>query len=464
MIGKNKLKPISKEFAPPFVLKGALLTDISADSGTSLEAYRQTGGVKTFERLLQNSSTKKIITDLDKSKLRGRAGGGYPVAHKWWLVQNDKSPEKFFICNANSGAPGGFKERFLINLNPYRIVEAVATGALAVGAETAIIALPATLRAEADLLRKAVREFEENNLLGKNILESGKNINLIIFETPGEYILGEETALMEIMQGRIGQPTGKPPLPSEKGLFGKPTCVNNLETVLQAHFVLKKGVRNFQKQGIPNAYGTVITCLSGNIRRPGIYEIPLGTSVKELIYDLGQGIADDAALLGVLPGGAGSVILREDEIDIGFDYDSLRDAGSDAGSGTVIVVSGKNDVVNLSRNLSSFLYDVSCGKCLPCKQGTYRTKVLLENLDNLDAKSIDRINNALPETKRVRSLNVIQPMGGISYTDTVEASDKIPHLCEFFKYRGDCHHSYEAASSIQTLYNKFRTEFDSRTV
>ena len=401
---------------------------------------------------------------MDKAKLRGRAGGGYPVAHKWWLVQSDKSPEKFFICNANSGAPGGFKERFLINLNPYRIVEAVATGALAVGAETAIIALPAMLHAEAELIRNAIKEFEENNLLGNSILETGKNINLTVFETPGEYILGEETALMEIMQGRIGQPTGKPPIPSEKGLFGKPTCVNNLETVLQAHFILKKGVKNFQNQGIPNAYGTIITCLSGNIRRPGIYEIPLGTSIKKLIYDFGQGIDDDAGLLGVLPGGAGSAILLEDETNIDFDYDSLRDAGSDIGSGTVIVISGKNDVVNLGRNLSSFLHDVSCGKCLPCKQGTYRTKVLLENLDNLNAKSIDRINDSLPETKRVRSLNVIQPMGGISYTDTVEPSDKIPHLCEFFKYRGDCHHSYEAATSIQTLYNKFRTEFEDRTV
>lgn len=460
MTGRNKLKPIRNNSTIPFINKGPLLKDISSESDNSLQEYIESGGLKVFKNLLSKSNARKIIRELEKSKLRGRAGGGYPLAHKWWLVRNSKSKEKYFICNANSGSPGGFKEKYLINLNPYRVIEAVAAGALVVGAETGIIAIPPLLSDEANILNKVIQELERNKFLGSNVLGSGKNIKISVFETPGEYITGEETALLELLQGKIGQPRGKPSLPTEKGLFGKPSCVNNLETVLQAHYILKEGVSNFQRSGIPNAFGTVIVCLSGNVKRPGIYEIPLGLQLKELIYDLGQGVENNLPLLGVLPGGISSPILLENEIETGMDYDSLREAGSDMGSGSVLVISNEFNAVDISKNLSTFFHEVSCGKCLPCKQGTDRTTVMLKNLGNLDKKSIDRMYESLPDTKRVRSLNVIQPMGGISYTDTVEVSDKIPHLCEFYKYRGDCRHSFEAASSIQSLFYKFRNEFE----
>lgn len=460
MVGKIKLRPIGSKDNSLFVHKGPLLTDIDSQSNESIQKYEQAEGYRVFRKLIDKINSEDILIGLDQAKLRGRGGGGYPAAHKWWLVYKNKAEKKYFICNANSGTPGGFKESYLIDLNPHRVIEAVATGALVVGANTAIISLPPELHEQAEKLRKAVEDARESNLLGKNILGSNKDLDILVYETLGSYIVGEETALLEILEGRVGQPRGKPSLPTEKGLFGQPSCINNLETVLQAHYIIKEGVDNFKKNGTSNSYGTILISLSGNIKRPGIYEVPLGTELNELIFEYGLGVEDDLNLLGVLPGGISSNFLLAEECEVGLDFDSLRDVDSDLGSGSVIVVSNKHDVVNLATHLSKFYHDVSCGKCLPCKQGNHRTTLILENLDKAKEKSIDRMDEILPKTKRTRSLNVIQPMGGISYTDTVEVTEKIPHLCEFYKYRGDCHHSTESASSIQTIYKKFYSVFE----
>ena len=455
MTGQINLERINNNEFRPHVEAGPLIESLLSDTVGSFDQYVRLGGYGVAGRLAQSADFERAIQELDEAGLRGRAGGGYPTAHKWWLVSRHDDEEKYFICNANAGQPGGFKERYLVNANPRRIVEAVVTGALVVGARTAFIALPPQFSAEARLLEDAIREATNAGFIGQGRLE------VFVYRSLGGYIIGEETALMELIEGKIGRPRAKPPLPTARGVFSKPTAVSNLETLLHAHFILKNGAQKFRELGQPHAPGTLLFSLSGHVKRPGLYELPLGTTLREIIFDHGQGILDDRPLKAVFPGGPSSPVLRSESLDVAMDFDSLREIDSDLGSGSVIVVAEPTCMVQVAAQLNDFFYYGSCGKCQPCKDGTQRTAVMLHNLERLDEKSIDRSNKVLPPSLRKRTLNVINnPMAGVSYTDTAEGLDKIRHLSEFYKYRGDCHHSTEAANSIQALLRLFKNEFE----
>jgi NADH-quinone oxidoreductase subunit F len=242
-----------------------------------------------------------------------------------------------------------------------------------------------------------------------------------------------------------------------------PTIVNNLETVLQAHYILKVGAAEYRRFGARRAAGTLIFSLSGHVKRPGLYELPLGTSLRELIFEYGQGLMYERPLKAVFPGGISSPVLGPESLDTNLDFDSMREIESDIGSGSVIVAAEGTCMVQVATQLAEFFYYNSCGKCQPCKDGTQRTVVMLHNIDRLDEKSIDRTGKVLPQSLRRRTLNVLSntnQVAGISYTDTAEGLDKIQHLCEFYKYRGDCHHTTEAATSIQSLLRRFKHEFE----
>ncbi|HEX8686596.1 MAG TPA: NADH-ubiquinone oxidoreductase-F iron-sulfur binding region domain-containing protein, partial [Pyrinomonadaceae bacterium] len=298
--------------------------------------------------------------------------------------------------------------------------------------------------------------------VGANVFGTGRRLEVSVYRTPGVYIAGEETALLELIEGRVPQPRTKPPLPTARGLFGSPTVVNNLETVLQAHYILKIGAGAYRQVGRPYAPGTMIFSLSGHVNRPGLYELPLGTTLRELIFEHGRGVAGGRALKAILPGGVSSPALGPEALDRGLDFDSLRDAESDIGSGAVIAVAEGTCMVELATHLAEFFHHASCGKCQPCKDGTHRTSVMLNNLDRLDEKSVDWLSKSLPASPRNRELTVLNSApAGVSYTDTARGLDKLRHLCEFYKYRGDCHHSTEAAKSIQSLLSLFPDEFES---
>jgi NADH-quinone oxidoreductase subunit F len=426
-----------------------LIESLLSDAVGSFDDYVKLGGYDVVRRL---DDREQAIQTLDEAGLRGRAGGGYPTAHKWWLVSRQEDEEKYFICNANAGQAGGFKERYLLNANPRRIVEAVVTGARVVGARTAFIALPPQFSVEARRLEEAIAEAAGF---------IGPDGHVFVYRSLGSYIIGEETALMELIEGKIGRPRTKPPLPTARGVFSKPTAVSNLETVLHAHYILKNGADKFREYGQPHAPGTLVFSLSGHVKRPGLYELPLGTTLREIIWNHGQGLLDDRPLKAVFPGGLSSPVLGPESLDVAMDFDSLRDIDSDLGSGSVIVVTEPTCMVQVASQLNDFFYYGSCGKCQPCKDGTQRTSVMLHKLEHLDEKSIDRAGKVLPPSLRKRTLNVISnPIAGVSYTDTVEGLDKIRHLSEFYKYRGDCHHSTEAANSIQALLKLFKNEFE----
>ena len=452
MTGQIKLERINNN--GPHVHRGPLIESLLSDAAASFDDYVRLGGYDVARRLIQSSHREEALQTLEEAGLRGRAGGGYPTAHKWWLVSRQEDEEKYFICNANAGQAGGFKERYLLNTNPRRIVEAVVCGALVVGARTAFIALPPQFAAEAQTLEAVIKEATEAGLIGPDL-------QVFVYRSLGGYIVGEETALMELIEGKIGRPRTKPPLPTARGVFSKPTAVSNLETLLQAHYILKNGAQKFREQGQPFAPGTLVFSLSGHVKRPGLYELPLGTTLREIIYDHGQGLLDERPLKAVFPGGLSSPVLTSESLDVAMDFDSLREIDSDLGSGAVIVVAEPACMVQIAAQLNDFFYYSSCGKCQPCKDGTQRTSVMLHNLDRIDEKSIDRTGKVLPPSLRKRTLNVISnPIAGVSYTDTAEGLDKIRHLSEFYKYRGDCHHSTEAANSIQTLLRLFKNEFE----
>jgi len=461
MTGRIKFERISSSELRPHVHAGPLISDLLAGAGASLDDYVRLGGYQVARRIASESTPDEAIRCLEDSGLRGRAGGGYPAAHKWWLVSQHESPEKYFICNANAGQAGGFKERFLLRANPQRLVEAVVCGALTVGANVAFIALPPQLSAEAEMLQTAVDDARRQGFVGHDVFGTTRRVDVIVYKTLGAYITGEETALMELIEGKVGRPRIKPPLPTANGLFGMPTVVNNLETVLQAYYALKVGAAEFRRTGTRRSPGTLIFSLSGQVQQPGLYELPLGTPLRELIFEHGRGMIDGRQVKAVFPGGISSPVLGPEQLDTQLDFDSLREIESDIGSGSVIVAAEGTCMVQVATQLAEFFYYASCGKCQPCKDGTQRTVVMLHNLERLDEKSIDRSGKVLPQTLRKRTLNVLntQP-AGISYTDTVEGLEKIRHLCEFYKYRGDCHHSTEAANSIQSLLKRFKHEFE----
>lgn len=464
MHGQIKLKRIGTDGLQQHLHPGPLMTDFLSGAAGTIKEYVQLGGYEVARRVASRMTLDEVIQSLEDAGLRGRAGGGYPTAHKWWLVARQEAAEKYFICNANAGHPG-FKERFLLCANPHRIIEAVITGALAVGASHALIALPSQLTEQGRLLEEALGEACKYGFVGDGVFNSEACLEVSVYRTTGEYIIGEETALLNLIEGKVGQPRVKPPLPTARGLFGAPTVVNNLETVLHAHYILKIGADSYRQVGPPNAPGTLIFSLSGHVKRPGLYELPLGTTMRELIFQYGHGTLDGGAVKAVFPGGVSSPVLGSEALDLHLDFDSLREAGSDLGSGDVIVVAEGTCMVRLATQLAEFFYDTSCGKCLPCKDGTHRTSVMLNHIDRLDEKSIDRIDKVLPASPRKRVLTVINSApAGISYTDTTKGLDKIRHLCEFYKYRGDCHHSTEAANSIQSLLLKFTDEFEHHKV
>jgi NADH-quinone oxidoreductase subunit F len=420
------------------------------------------GGIGEILRLVVGKHGRdNALQLLDAAGIRGRGGGGFPTGHKWWLVASADSQEKFFVCNANSIQPGSMKENWFIRTNPGKVVEAVAIAAYCVGAPTGYIALPESAVEESAALERAVRVAHEAGTLGSNAFGSASGIHVQLIRTPDAYIAGEETALLEFIEGRPLQPRGKPPMPSSAGLYSKPVAVNNLETILQCRYALSVGPEVYRETGTPYAPGTTVFTLHGRVNRPGLYELPLGTLLRDLIFLHGGGMSESSTFKAAFPGGVGSAPLGSSDLDTPLDFDSVRDRGSDLGSGVLVVLAQQDCMVELAVRLAAYFHDASCGKCKPCKDGTARTYKMLTRLSAIDQMSIDISDQTQPPSKRTAQLVVLnndQPRG-ISYTDRVTGLDKISHLCEFFQYRGDCHHSSEAANVLMRLLSLFQEEF-----
>jgi NADH:ubiquinone oxidoreductase subunit F (NADH-binding) len=321
----------------------------------------------------------RVLQALKDSGLRGMGGAGFPTGKKWELVRAETRTPKYVIANADESEPGTFKDRVILAELPHLLVEGLLLASLVVGAERGIIYLRHEYGPERERLAAAIADARARGLLGPNILGTGFDFDLEIFISPGGYILGEETALLEALEDKRGEPRNKPPFPGTHGLHGQPTLINNVETLAQVPAIVKHGPDWWRSQGKPGFAGLKFIALSGHVERPSVYEVPGGTTVRELL-ELGGGVKDGQALLTFAPGGASSNFLPASQVDVPLDFDALAKAGSMLGSGAVVVVAEGTDLLALATNVVRFFRNESCGKCVPCRAGSQKAVEILERV------------------------------------------------------------------------------------
>jgi NADH-quinone oxidoreductase subunit F len=336
-----------------------------------LADYVKRGGYEALKRILNDKITpEQVIAELKTSSLRGRGGAGFPTGLKWSFMPRQFPGQKYLVCNTDEGEPGTFKDRDIIRYNPHALIEGMAIGAYAMGITVGYNYIHGEVWAEYERFEQALEEARAAGFLGEKIMGSDFSFQLHAFHGYGAYICGEETALLESLEGKKGQPRFKPPFPASFGLYGKPTTINNTETFAAVPFIMRMGGEAYAGLGKPNNGGTKIFSISGDVAKPGNYEIPLGTPFATLL-DLAGGMRDGKKIKAVIPGGSSAPVLTgEVMMNTDLDYDSIAKAGSMLGSGAVIVMDETRCMVKSLLRLSYFYFEESCGQCTPCREGT----------------------------------------------------------------------------------------------
>ena len=342
--------------------------------------YIALDGYAALNKVVTSLSQDDVINIIKESGLKGRGGAGFPTGTKWEFTKKSIAEQKYVICNADEGDPGAFMDRSIIESNPHAIIEAMAICGYAIGASKGFVYLRAEYPLAGERLQKAIDEAKDLGLLGENIFGSDFSFNLSIKYGAGAFVCGEETALMHSIEGKRGEPTLKPPYPAEKGIFGCPTVINNVETLANVAQIINNGAEWFNKIGTENSKGTKVFALTGKINNSGLIELPMGTTIREIIYDIGGGIPNGKKFKAVQMGGPSGGCIPEEYLDTPIDYKSLSDLGAMMGSGGMIVVDEDTCMVNLAKFFLQFTRDESCGKCTPCRIGNKR---ILEILDKI---------------------------------------------------------------------------------
>jgi len=349
---------------------------------TKLDEYEQTGGYKTLKKALKTKGPD-LVEQLLASGLRGRGGAGFPTGRKASFIPKPGDTPKpiYLTINADESEPGTFKDRELMLKIPHAVIEGAVITCHAIGADTAFIYLRGEYLEEFEVMARALEEAREAGYVGPEILGTDTSVTIVIHRGAGAYICGEETALLESLEGKRGQPRSKPPFPAISGVYASPTLINNVETIATVPTIIAMGGADYAKLGVENSAGTRLFSLSGNVVNGGNYELELGTPLRELVYDLGGGIPDGRTLKAVIPGGSSVPVLNADEIDTQLDFDSMAKAGTMLGSGAVIVIDDRACMVQLGLRVAQFYMHESCGKCTPCREGTRWMVQILEKLE-----------------------------------------------------------------------------------
>ncbi|MEO2216502.1 NADH-quinone oxidoreductase subunit NuoF [Chromobacterium vaccinii] len=336
-----------------------------------LDAYVARGGYQALRRILDSKMTQEdVIAEVKNSGLRGRGGAGFPTGLKWSFMPRSFPGDKYVVCNTDEGEPGTFKDRDIIRYNPHSLIEGMIIAGYAMGTKAGYNYIHGEIFEDYVLFEEALEEARKAGFLGQNILGSGFNFDLFAHHGYGAYICGEETALLESLEGKKGQPRFKPPFPASFGLYGKPTTINNTESFASVPFIIRDGAQTFLEKGKPNNGGTKLFSVSGHVNRPGNYEIALGTPFSELL-EMAGGMRDGKKLKAVIPGGSSAPVLPADiMMQCTMDYDSIAKAGSMLGSGAVIVMNEDVCMVKALERLAYFYHEESCGQCTPCREGT----------------------------------------------------------------------------------------------
>lgn len=358
--------------------KPVLLANVNRPNSERITTYLNHGGYEALRKAL-SMTPDALIAEVKASGLRGRGGAGFPTGMKWSFMPKD-APVKYLAVNTDEGEPGTFKDRLIVERDPHSILEGVIIAAYAIGAHRAFVYIRGEFFLGVKRWIKAIADAYQHGFLGKNILNSGFDLDVSVHRGAGAYICGEETAMIESLEGKRGEPRLKPPYPAQVGLWGQPTLVQNVETLANIPHLIQRGAAWFASVGTEQSKGPKVFCISGHVNRPGNYELPLGTSLREIIYEHAGGVRFGRNIKAVIPGGASTPLLTPDKLDVPMAFETLVAAGSALGTGAIMVMDEDTDMVEVVRRITSFFVHESCGGCVPCRVGGKR---MLERLDRL---------------------------------------------------------------------------------
>ena len=369
---------------------------------TSLDEYLARGGYGALAAALRTMTPADVCREVELSGLRGRGGGGFPTGTKWTIAHKQAAEQKYMICNADEGDPGAFMDRAVMEGDPHRVLEGLALAAYAIGASKAYIYTRAEYPLAIARVTEAIAQAKAYGLLGANVLDSGFSIDIIVKQGAGAFVCGEETALIHSIEGRRGMPRPRPPFPAASGLFGKPTIINNVETLANVPGIVRQGAAWFGSVGTASSKGTKVFALSGNVARTGLVEVAMGTTLRQIVFDIGGGIPGDRAYKAVQIGGPSGGCIPTSQLDIDIDYESLKKVGAMMGSGGLVVMDDGNCMVDVAKYFMDFIQKESCGKCIPCREGTRRMLEILESLSR--SRRIEQQFEALERFRAVMNL------------------------------------------------------------
>ncbi len=421
-------------FAPQ---KRIVLNNCGVVDPVDIREYIARGGYKSYIKTLNEHSPLEVCNIVEESGLRGRGGGGFPAGRKWKFANSGKSDQKYLICNADEGDPGAFMDRAVIEGDPHKLIEGMAIGAYAIGATKAYVYIRAEYPLAIKRLEIAIEQAQEYGLIGKNIFETGVDFEIKIKKGAGAFVCGEETALIHSIEGKRGMPRPRPPFPPTRGLFDKPTVVNNVETFANVPAILQNGAEWFASTGTENSKGTKVFALSGKIALTGLIEIPMGTTIREIIFDIAGGILNNQKFKAVQIGGPSGGCLTEENLDIQIDYESLIKVGAMMGSGGLVVMDEHTCMVDVAKFFMGFIQRESCGKCIPCREGTKR---LLEILESITSKP-----NAGDPTETL---------------DRFKGMMQVEKLSKVIKDTSLCGLGQTAPNPVLSTYKRFKNEYE----
>ncbi len=354
-----------------------------------IDEYLAFDGYQALEKVLTEMSPKEVIEEIKNSGLRGRGGAGFPTGKKWELTRASEGKQKYVVCNADEGDPGAFMDRSILEGDPHSVLEAMAIAAYCIGANKGFIYVRAEYPIAVKRLQIAINQARDYGLLGNHIFDTNFNFDIEIRLGAGAFVCGEETALLESIEGKRGQPRVKPPYPATAGLWGKPTLINNVETYANIAQIILKGSKWYSSIGTENSKGTKVFALGGNVNNIGLVEVPMGTTLREIVYDIGGGIPNGRDFKAAQTGGPSGGCIPKEHLDTPIDYESLKEIGSMMGSGGLIVMDDTKCMVSLAKFYLEFTVSESCGKCTPCRIGTKRMLEILEKLCNGEGSELD---------------------------------------------------------------------------
>jgi len=368
-------------------------------SFNEIDRYVDLGGFSSIKKAIDHGG-EYVISELRTSGLKGRGGAAYPTWKKWDIGRNRKADTKYVVCNADEGEPGTFKDRELLQKDPYKIIEGMMISGFVFGADKGFIYIREEYWYIQETFKEAIKLAEQKGYLGKHILGSDFNFTIEVFSGAGAYVCGENSSLIESMEGHAGRPRIKPPRIGEKGYLGCPTLVNNVETLAGVTTILKMGAKDYARYGTEHSQGTKVISVSGNVNAPGVYEVPFGTTLREIIYDVAGGVENDRKIKFLQLGGVSGPLMPGELIDTRYSYEDLEKKGFSVGSGSILVVDDTNRIIDFLVSVSDFFYHESCGKCTPCREGKRQlTRLLYKFVEGTakgdDIYTIEKIANTM---------------------------------------------------------------------